>query len=751
MKGAISCMTRAGVLLCSIAALPSPAAAQPENSIAEEPAKESLSTVEEVLVTANRRVQNVQEIANSIRVLSGDELERSGADGFEDYIYSIPGADLVDDGSAKKIAIRGIANLSDTTFPAGIGVSPVGIYLNDTPVQGSAVPDLSLYDLQRIEVLKGPQGTLYGEGSQAGAIRMLLNKADPTEFLLKLDVGRGKTVNAKGLNRQEKFAVNVPLSDVWAIRLVGSQRLDQGYVDYPNRGTEGENDLKSEVARMHVDGEIHGLGVSIMGMQQRSRLEQYADVQFEEGDLTNRNTEDQFNHTDFAIVGLTLDWDLGFADLTSASSWFENDRSTMKRLPVLAIIADQLLGDLPLLSEITLAENEWLSSTTQQTGVAQELRLVSNSESWIQWIAGAFYRKRTNDFFSINDNDSLINDISGEASLTTFGVEEFEQHALFGEMTFDLPWDLELNLGVRTFREAVYGEARVTFGGAFIAFRANGDPEGNGFFDSFEVDTEAVTPKISLSWQVDDWRMTYLTVAQGVRSGGTNINAAYRNIAPTFEPDELTTYEVGAKTQWWNGALTVNASLFHNDWESLQLSTAVQTDDSNGPPVPAALIVNAGKAFSQGLDFEFALRPLQGLTIAFSGLIADGEIVEGDPEGLTEDGSNLPQFQKHSYAASIDYRADQWLIFGVTPSFHLSGKRVDDRDHVPKNVQGSYPLEGFKTYQARVSFSSANWDASISVNNITDERQQQGRSSADRSLFSIGRPRTVEARFGLRL
>jgi iron complex outermembrane receptor protein len=213
---------------------------------------QSTRGIEEVLVTANRRAQNLQEMAAAVAVIGGESLERAGAGGFQDYVFKVPGVDMADSGASKKIAMRGVSNMS-VNYSFGTTTSPIGIYLNDMPIQGDGVlPDLDLYDLQRIEVLKGPQGTLYGEGAQGGLMKMLLNTAVAEEFIARAEVGIGRTHNSGEYNNFQKAMINVPLPflDTWAVRIVGSRRFDAGYIDYFNIPEDHANDVTNEMGRI---------------------------------------------------------------------------------------------------------------------------------------------------------------------------------------------------------------------------------------------------------------------------------------------------------------------------------------------------------------------------------------------------------------------------------------------------------------------------------------------------------------------
>ena len=199
--------------------------------------------LEEIVVTAERRTQNQQDVPTALQAFTGRGLERRGADGFEDYVLSVPGLSFRDQGAgATRIAIRGVSNVSASDFGVTTPVSTVGLYLNDVPIQGtSQLPDLNLYDLEQIEVLKGPQGTLYGEGAMGGAIRMTLARPDPAEFSARGEV-IGSFTKSGGFNNGGRAAVNIPLAqDTTALRIVGTYRDNDGFVDNVARDEDDAN------------------------------------------------------------------------------------------------------------------------------------------------------------------------------------------------------------------------------------------------------------------------------------------------------------------------------------------------------------------------------------------------------------------------------------------------------------------------------------------------------------------------------
>jgi iron complex outermembrane receptor protein len=716
----------------------------------------SKRVIEEVVVTANRREQTLQEVAGGIAVLDGNAMARNGVGNMEEYAFSIPGVDMGDTGQEKKISVRGVSNTA--ALPTGVGsASPVGLYLNDTPIQGGGtIPDLTLYDLARIEVLKGPQGTLYGEGAMGGTLRMVTNRADPEGFDAKGEIGIGET-RYGGINRFQNVMINLPVSDDWALRLVASNREDSGYIDFPNRGTEDENTTDTRSLRAHFDGRVgERLKIDAMGIYQRHKLHQFAGAQPDYEELQSVDSEDQYAFSRFKLfsVNVTMEWD--FAEFVSSTSIFNNDRQAQQRFVFLGPLANAFLY--PVTGDATPpgaeADNEWISTTNDQDAFAQEFRLVSNNESWLNWVGGLFYRKRSNDFSFLIDNDSE-GDLpdeppSGPGIVMIEGVETFEQIAVFGELTIDLSETVGMVFGLRAFKEDVDIVGTEFLGGPFYpvgvisCYCESGSSPGEA-----KIVTKAVVPKLSFSWTPTDEIATYISAAKGVRSGGTNSTAFATTAPPFYDPDSLWSYEAGIKTTWFDGLLTANLAAFHMDWRDLQLQSAVAAEmGDSGIEAGTVLILNVGKAYSRGLEFETTFSPAEGLIMAASIYSADSEITEGDEAGLITAPAPLPQASELSWSVSVDYRVSQWQTGAFTPFIHVDGQSIGPRTFSPESTEVNPRMDGFRLWNALVGMESDRWSFTVGMKNIGDERAQLGSSVLESDTRAIGRPRTVTAKMG---
>lgn len=725
-------------------------------------AVKSRSYVEEIVVTANRRVERIQDIASGIQVMDGEDLEQSNAAGFSDYLFKVPGVDIVDAGVPKQIAIRGISNLASRVTQNNSSASPVGLYLNDSAIQGNGImPDLSLYDLQRVEVLKGPQGTFYGEGAMGGMIRMVLNDANPEEFMFKGDLAMGHTKNGSGNDYVANVAVNVPLSENWATRIVASERVNQGYIDFPGRGTKGEDDASSRSYRIHLNGSLFDtLKVSAFMLNQHQQLDQFPQAQpDEEGEFQNRNLEPQYQDIKFSLSSVALSYAADFAEISSTTSQFKNDTDLLLRLTLLSSTLDSRISGTPLLSsllpplisgtqDLGVLREEWSASNSEQVGWSQEFRAVSTSDGWFNWVAGLYYRDRENNLKGLADSDAT-HDLPpplGPGTLFLDIAETFEQWSAFGELGFQLTDGLELKVGTRGYTEDVESDVRAELRGPlYLVALPSGERSGD-----IKITTQTVTKMASLSWDFADDKMLFVKYAEGSRSGGTNSNAIIYEMPDSYEPDFLKSVELGLKSQWWDQLLTVNVALFNQEWTDMQVGVTISDATLRGTggvvTLPANAILNVAEAYSRGAEVELGVNPAPGVSMAISGFYGEGEIKKGDPEAFIPAGVPLPQLPKWSYSASLSYSPSEFQLAQMTPYFGVDTQYTSDRAAYPPGGGIGLPedstLKAFSVWNAMLGLNGENWSFSLGVKNLTDERYAVGIQQFEEATQTIARPRS---------
>lgn len=715
--------------------------------------------IEEVLVTANKREQNVQDIVGGIQVFSGEDLDISGAVGMEDYILQVPGAGYKKEGNGTtNVALRGISNITQVFNGLGDGVSTVGLYLNDVPVRGGAsLPDLGLYDLSRIEVLKGPQGTLYGEGAMGGAIRMVLNSPSLQEWGFKGDITASKTRGGDD-NYQLRIAAGGPIiEDRLGLRVVATGADMSGYVDYVNRDEDNADSEESRSYRTQFTwAATDKFSADLLLMGQANDLNNFHEMDLTIGDLKNGRVEEQYNNTEFSMAGLTLAYDFDFATLTSVTGVFSSDRENQTRSAFITGLVQtntdglgslglDILSDVLVQFSETVFEEEYQFFTTDQESFSQELRLVSNGDERIDWVVGLYQ--------SATDTASYQRQYSPDMPvepdfIVADGVENFEQISLYGEVNIEFLKDFELTLGYRVFKEEnkVFQVAE-TKGALGLAVTASG--QGNPTVTDNESEAEEELPKVSLSWNVTEDHLVYALASKGFRSGGNNLASQFHGLN-SYEPDTLWNYEIGAKTSWFDGRLILNANIYELDWQNTQAVALVQ-GNIGGIPAEFIAIQNVGAATVEGGELEFITQPIEGLTVNGSLGINESVIESTDSTGTIIPGNPLPNQPELTSALGVQYVRH---LFGeVSMLARADYTYTDEQNHVAVTRDGAGrvndgdPAPSYEFFNLRLGLESNNWGLTFFVDNLKDIRPILSRNpllEGDEDLsFSTARPRTA--------
>ena len=706
--------------------------------------------LEEVIVTAERRTQNQQDVPTALQAFTGRGLERRGADGFEDYVLSVPGLSFRDQGAgATRIAIRGVSNVSASDFGVTTPVSTVGLYLNDVPIQGtSQLPDLNLYDLERIEVLKGPQGTLYGEGAMGGAIRMTLARPDPSEFSARGEV-IGSFTKSGGFNNGGRAAVNIPLAEeTTALRIVGTYRDNDGFVDNVARDEDDANSSSAYSVRALLASSLGDrVDIELLAMLSEVEEDDFPNIDSGLGDLELDSSEPRYHDGEFALYGLTARVDLDFAELTSVTSHTTLDREFLDRL----LIASRFY------SAFGPVTGDPFYTDTDMESFAQELRLVSAGDKQFDWILGAFYRDKDQvavggattmpgEHLAINQTlgaigfplipDSVYIDGAGDIGFR-FVTDRYKQYAVYaeGDLEFGDRWNL--TLGARWFDEEVTLEDELVFY-SFLAVASSP-------YRVVEESSSDVLLKGRLSYRAHDDLLLYFTVAEGFRSGGINLQSVFGVGDLLFESDSLLSYELGAKTSWHDGRVQLNGSVYFQDWADIQSNG---TDISPLTGAPVNFIGNAGDAEVIGIEAQLSARPNDALTLGFTIGYADSELTEAIADAVV--GADLPNVPEFTMSASLEYA---FRFGGLGDGFASLNVQYTDNQYTRlqriTDTTG-FPVDSYIVGQFRIGFlNEGGWGADLFVDNLWDERAQVGRgrtatgsfNSPDR--FVVNQPRTI--------
>lgn len=581
--------------------------------------------VGEVIVTATRRAERIQDVPMSVSTLSQDELNEKGIVGYEGLAYETPGVVLnrasanFNNFTARGVATNGYnANLQST----------VAIYIDELPISSngnSTILDPSLYDVERIEFLRGPQGTLFGSGSLAGALRILTHAPDPNAFEASFLADIGVT-GSDSLRQRYNGMVNIPLvEDRLALRVVGFSRNEDGYVDNLGTGITNSNGLESWGGR------------ATLLWEPTDRLSLQLRVSHEESDpldssLINpdRGMDTRFSDRPDRFSGemtnynFTLGYQFDGARLTSSSTWSDYD----------ALFHVDLAGTFAQAIPFALDADAW-----DETFV-QEVRLVSDPGGRFDWVVGGFYFERRRD---VAYNYRSSPEFLAARNLTGLPDEYYarwhsyfisHEQALFGQLTYRFNEDLWLTGGLRYGSTDAQGFTEPGgYNSNYLAVALSGVQNFPitpvAVADGAGVKAEDTGPsyRLSLSWRPTPSITTYAAVATGFRGPIVNARAGAASLLDPNDliipdgatSDELISYEVGLKGRWMNGRLAANVALYHIDWNDIQVQANRVSDQ-------VQFATNIGGAYSRGIEFEVYAIPATGWTVALNGSFNDAEV-----------------------------------------------------------------------------------------------------------------------------
>ncbi len=671
--------------------------------------------LEEVLVTARKRTESLMDVPESIQAISGAELTVAGLNSMDDYVRFIPSMSYVSNnpGSAT-IVFRGISD-SGENF---IAESTAALYLDEQSLTLNATPDPRMVDIERIEALSGPQGTLYGANAQAGLLRVITNKPNPEGFEAFIDL-MARDGSESDMSYDASAMVNIPVSDTFAIRVVGFSAEDGGFIDnvngdslpygvWNNAGTEAENfnDVEYYGGRIAArwfpnDNWIISAGVVYQDTRSDGRPEQDPSLGRELA-ISRFRIDKEFDDTNWTQYSLTFEGDLGFADFVSATSYFTRDWTYTQDTQTYAAYFGTFCYDgyyyaysnySPYCFQTAGLGNYYndpigyLINDQKDTKFAQEFRLTHTGERF-DWVAGIFYEEADQDWvfdtfetgFGYENSKSYANYLAGrvygEPTVTNSNQRwwrsadstSWEQIAVFGEWTWHLSDQWDVTLGGRWFDR----ELDKTY---FVE-----TPGGNlTTFLSLPADDSDFLPKFSISYTPNDDWLIYALYSEGFRPGGTNRSRGLTFFPTQFEADFLKNRELGGKFTLADGRARVSLTYFDMTWENYQFEVIDPSNRPCGapgaPPEPNCsqpwqkVVGNiGGDATSTGFEIQFDAAATENLTVGFNATWIDSTLDDGFEFLIpVPAGSRLPlspEFKASGYA-QFDQPAD-WFGGAVT-------------------------------------------------------------------------------------
>lgn len=657
---------RIGVAVLACTLLPVPTVAQSNRDF----------VIEEVIVTAQKREERLMDVPISISAFTQGALYDAGADSLADFLQTAPGVGIVDGQSGtQNIQIRGINSVA--------GNSPVGYYLDELPfsyIGLSRVPDVRMYDVERVEILRGPQGTLYGDGSIGGTIRILTHEPELDTFSAGLDL-MGSSIADGDSNSSFKGMLNVPVAEgKAAFRLVASVEDYGGWVDNTVSGESDQNErditnFRGKFRFMPTDN------LDIVLSAWHSEQETVGDTVA----LDDRTSVDAVPSIDveYDVFSATVRYGFEAFDLVSATSFmdYKEDRTTF-----LSIFPTPSVFFNPVESDV----------------FSQEVRLTSNSEGNFRWTAGFIYRSMEQQSLSDIPDFMLMQDQRFES----------DSYAIFGEATWTLLDNrMDVTLGLRYFEDDAFNTEPVDPG--TLAFIQMLDPNFTGTVDQT---FDSTNPRFNVSYRASENWLLYGNVAKGFRTGQsqpviTLLQAVLFGVqVPSgIDPETMWSYEIGTKGTFMDGRAQLEAALFYNDWDDIQVLVVVN------PPVRG--LVNGGTAKTQGVELGLTLLPLEGLQLKLAGSFTDAEFTEPVSGVNIVDGSEIPNVPETTLSAAATYR---WDIGGTSldgfayGGIQYASARSDTVNFAPDSDKTT-------KLDVRVGVEGEVWSAYLFADNLTDE------------------------------
>lgn len=650
---------------------------------------ENVLTLAGVEVTALKAGTTLAtETPMSISAFTGKLIESSGANTIADFIQNAPGVTTTQlDEGFMALQIRGISTLS--------GDSPAGYYLDELPftfIGSPLVPDINPFDMERVEVLRGPQGTLYGNGAQSGVVRILTKNADPTRFGFKADI-MGANTHEGGANYGGQGALNIPIvKDKLALRLVGGYRQMGGYLTNNLLGTKEINESKLT----HFRGKINfrpndDLSIRASVWTQNNDVGTYA---LADDDYDHSTPFEEINTNEFILYNGTIEYHFPKLNIYSSTSYSDLKSQTYDGSPIFARSDTDI----------------------SQKALNEEFRLSSNYDGAINWLAGLYYwdgtfNQTTGITFPLPDGTFFLSPYLDSKSTST-------QFAGFGELYIRLLDNrLQATVGLRYYTEERTLEDLLPTTVETLKLL--------GLEPKRSTNYKVMTPRFNLAFNPQKNTLVYATASNGFRSGLVQNGAflvsgiAFGISVPEFVNEEnLWSYEVGTKITSSDKKYLIEAALYYNDWSDL-IQTSSEIVDAGGVPTPIIFFINAGKASAVGLDVNTQFSNQKGFTLTLGGNVNNSEYKDDTPATLgAKDGDRISFVPKFTISSSAQYKHKLAgnLAGSVYANLQHNSERIDYREGMEVSGDANTMLN------ARIGVEGKKWGIFLFGNNLLNER-----------------------------
>ena len=694
------------VLLASAAARAEEAADNAGAADAARPASPAI--LETVTVTAGRRIQRQQDVPYSVQAIDANAIRNNDLQDFQDYVNTVPGLNFGTDGAGRSdIYLRGVSSPS-------VGQSTVGLYIDEIPMAfANFQPDLNLFDMQRIEILKGPQGTLYGEGALGGAVKLITNKPNLMAFAATAEGTYSNTAGGDA-NTNVSGMLNLPLlNGHLGLRLVAGRHEDGGWIDNPRIGQKDVNGGHGDSARVELRwSPTEALDVMFTYLSQHSHYdaEPFIDYGSTQYDVQNR-AFNEYSSEGMTTYNLTVNFVASYGTWTLSSSTTHRSLAEYLDLETSAAQLDAAFGTTGL-----VIPNQQVSYFNIDS---DEIRFTSPSDRVFKWVAGAFFKDRREPFDShVSTPGSIVPFVGPRLYDNEVGTNDKER-ALFGEGTYDLTAQWHLTAGGRLSHETDHVRSDL------FVFYAGQIPTqiGDASYSSF-------TPRIALSYDVSKQNTVYATVAKGYRSGGANYQIDPTQGDPlTYQPDSVINYELGTKASWLGDRVFSEVAVYHMDWKDIQLFQ--QSADG-----ARSYTVNGGRAASNGLELTLSARPTEHLDISAGASLLHATYREAVPAARVISGDRLPFSPSSAFNVAAGYKAP---LGGALEAFfraeyqHTGSRLSSARD----------PIGSYNTLDLRAGLAWKHCTVTLFAKNLTNEHTLLDTIPAGGAVSVVNHPRVI--------
>ncbi|TAJ67936.1 MAG: TonB-dependent receptor [Phenylobacterium sp.] len=743
-------------------------------------AQSAEAQLEEIVVTAQKRSENLQDVPISIQALGSERLDALQIKDTVDYVKFMPSVTAPTGAPGfSNFYMRGVASGENNNHSGPL--PSVGVYLDEQPVTTITGPlDVHIYDIARVEVLAGPQGTLYGASSQAGTIRIITNKPETSAFKAGYDFEVNSVAHGDIGYGAEGF-VNIPLHEKAAVRLVAWAEHDGGYIDnvpgsfvFPtgNIAVNNASQVKDDYNEVDTVGARAALKIDLNDswsvtptlMGQRTQADGGFAADPSKGDLKisryyPEGSDDKWVQAALAIEGKVANLDVLYAG-AHMRRWIDTDQDYSDY----SFFYDTLFGYGAYTTDDAgnfINTSQYIQGRDYFKKTSHELRVASPTENRFKVVAGLFYQKQTHNIEQRYRIDNLASavEVPGwpDTLWLTKQLRTDRDYAAFADGTFDLTDKLSITGGIRFFK---YKNSLEGFFGFGAGYGSTGErqcvaPLGSptpivegGPCTNVDKTTkgDGHTYRVNATYKITDDKMVYATLSTGFRPGGIN----RRGTLPPYDADFLKNHEVGWKTSWMGNRLRWNGAVFYEKWDDFQFSFL----GANG----LTEIRNAGKAKMKGVESDINWLVADGFTLVGAAAYTDAELNEdyipnpaNPPEALK--GTSLPVTPKFKGNLTARY---EWT-FGDMDA-HVQGSLVHTGSAYPdlraddRAVIGKLPSS--TTFDFTLGVNKDSWRIEAYAKNLFDDDGQNDRfvqcaSSVCSRVYTIPiRPRTIGLKFG---